>query len=129
MTSLTPYVVFPGTCREALEFYQGILDGEITDMTTFGESPVPVDAESESRIYNAELRFATAVLKASDDLPSHPVTQGTNISLFVSFPTLDTRDKAFADLVEGGTTLFPPDGPFGMLEDRFGVRWMLVVQE
>ncbi len=126
MKSLVPYVVFPGTCKEALTFYQRSLGGEITSMTTFGDSAIDVPPDFNERIYNAELRAGDVVLKASDDLPSHPVTAGTNISLFLTFATRDARDRAFEALVDGGKTLFPAEGEFGMLEDRYGVRWMLV---
>ena len=126
MESLSPYVVFPGTCKEALTFYQASLGGEITSMMTFADSPIDVPPDCADRIYNAELRAGSVVLKASDDLPTHPVDQGTNISLFLTFATRGARDEAFGTLAEGGKTLFPPEGEFGMLEDRFGVRWMLV---
>ena len=126
MRSLIPYVVFPGTCRDALEFYRGSLGGEITSLTTFADSPIDVQPDCRDRIYNAELRVGDVVLKASDDLPTHPVTVGSNISLFLTFATREERDGVFEKLGNGGKTLFPPEGDFGMLEDRFGVRWMLV---
>ena len=126
MNSLTPYVVFPGTCAEALAFYAAALGGEITTQMTFAESPIDVPSDFGDRVYNAELRWGDVLLRASDDLPSHPVTLGSNISLFVTFGTREERDQAFAKLAQDGSTIFPPEGEFGMLEDRFGVRWMLV---
>ena len=36
---LTTYLLLPGTCKDAMEFYHSILGGELT-MTTVGDSPM-----------------------------------------------------------------------------------------
>ncbi len=126
MTSLTPYIVFPGTCREAMEFYKESLNGEITLMQTFGDSPIDVPKESQNRIFNSELRAGDVHFKASDDLPNHEVIIGSNISLYVVFSDKQTKEEAFNKLSKGGKTLFPIEDNFGMLKDRYGVQWMLV---
>ena len=91
MTTLIPCIVFPGTCKEAVEFYKDAIDGEITLMLTYGESPVPVTKDLENRIFNADLRAGQFHIKASDDLPAHPVSMGTNISLYMAFPDKKTK--------------------------------------
>ena len=45
MTSIVSYLVFPGTCGEAMDFYKESRNGEITLMQTFGDSPVDVPEE------------------------------------------------------------------------------------
>ncbi|MEZ4417716.1 MAG: VOC family protein [Gemmatimonadota bacterium] len=126
MHALVPYLVFPGSCREALGAYRAALGGEIVTLQTFAESPLDVPPELSERVFNAELRAGQLVLKASDDLPSHPVQVGGNVSLFLTFAERSQRDRVFGQLVEGGATLFAPDGEFSMLRDRFGIQWMLV---
>ena len=126
MSSIIPYLVFPGTCKEAMEFYKEALNGEITLLQTFGESPVDVPPESENRIFNAELKAGGILLKASDDLPGHDVTQGNNISLFTVFSDSTSKKGAFERLAEGGKVLFPLDENFGMLKDKYGMQWMFV---
>jgi PhnB protein len=39
MAQLTPYLVFDGTCAEAMRFYQRTLGGKL-DLMTHGESPI-----------------------------------------------------------------------------------------
>ena len=126
MNSLVPYLIFSGTCRDAMERYRDILGGEIVIMQTYGESPIPATDGDADRIFNSELRAGNICIKASDDLPSHPVTAGSNVCLFVDFPDEETKSKAFDGLAEGGKVLFPISENFGMLEDRFGIRWMVV---
>lgn len=126
MTSLGPYLVFPGVCREAMEFYRKSLNGEITVMETFAESHLDVPEEYEDRIFNSELKVGSVVLRASDDLPSHPVTVGSNISLFAVFPDRQAEVEALEALSEGGKVLFPIRDNFGMATDKYGVQWMFV---
>lgn len=126
MANLIPYIAFPGTCRQALEFYATCLQGSISSIRTFGESPIDVPDESQERIFDSEFQAGDIRFKASDDLPSHPVNVGSNISLFVSFDDSQTRQNAFQQLSAGGKVLFPLDENFGMLSDRFDIQWMFV---
>ena len=109
-----------------MEFYKEVLNGEITLMQTFGESPVDVPPENEHRIFNAELKAGGIRLKASDDLPGHSVNQGNHISLYTVFPDSTSKREAFKRLAVGGKILFPLDENFGMLKDKYGVQWMFV---
>ena len=124
MSSVIPYLVFPGTCKEAMKFYCDVLQGEITSMQTFGSSEMEAPPGFEERIFNSELRASGIQIKASDDLPGFDVNPGNNISLFVVFDDASTKREAFKDLAEGGKVLFPLDDNFGMLSDRYGVQWM-----
>ena len=128
MKSLVPYIVFHGNCREAIEFYKETLNGEITIMQTFTEAPMQVPEEFKDRIFNSELKAGDIRFKASDDLPGYEVTIGNNISLYVLFTDKELRDDAFNKLAEGGKVVFPAEGNFGMLKDKFGIQWMLVCE-
>ncbi len=123
--NLTPYLIFPGTCQEAMSFYRDVFDGAITIMDTFGDSPVLVPDESASRIFNSEMKSGDICLKASDDLPGHPVARGGNVCLHVVFADESTKIRVFEAFAEGGKVLFPLDDNFGMLEDKYGIRWMV----
>ena len=128
MNSFFPYISFPGTCKEALEYYAKIFKAEIISMITFGESPIPVDEQDSGRIYNAELASDLIHFKASDDLPQYPVKVGSNISMFVAFKDMSFRQQVFEQLAEGGKVLFPLDDAFGMVRDRYDIQWMLAAE-
>lgn len=125
MKSLNPYLMFPGTCKEALVFYQSCLGGKISNMQTFGESPVPVADEHKERIFNSEFRSENVFFMASDDLPTHQVKAGTNFAMFVNFSDKEEQAAIFASLSEGGRISFPLENGFGMFVDKFGIQWML----
>lgn len=126
MTSIIPYLVFSGNCKEAMKFYAEILGGEITVMQTFGDSPIDVPVEFQGRIFNSELRATDLRLKASDDLPNHPVSVGSNISLFLLYSDKNVQTEVFNKLSEGGKVLFPIENSFGMLKDKYNIQWMIV---
>lgn len=132
MTQLTPFLIFPGSCREALELYASTFDGEIAFAETFADAPVEMPAGHGERIFNAELRAGELVLRASDCPPGDEPALGRNVALLVHFPDGAALEEAFARLAGGGEVIMPLDAspagaPFGMLVDRFGVQWMLGV--
>ncbi len=126
MKNLIPYLVFPGTCKEAMEYYASIFEGEITNMTTFKDSPVPAPKEAQDRIFNSELKTKTITFKASDDMPGYEVKTGTNISLFLVFEDPEQKKNTFDKLSQGGKIQFPIEENFGMCTDKYGIQWMLV---
>lgn len=128
MSTLIPYLVFPGTCREAMEFYAIALKGDVTSIVTFGDSPIDVPSEVEDRIFDSEVVAGKVRIKASDDLPSHAVQAGSAISLFVALDTSEEQAELFQTLAEGGKILFPLEGQFGMLKDRYNIQWMLTLK-
>lgn len=124
MPSLIPYIIFSGDCRKALNFYASVFKGSVVSFKTFGDSPIPVSTENKKRIFDSEFMADDIHFKASDDLPEHKVTNGTNISMFVSFKNQDLRKEAFQKLAENGKILFELNANFGMLKDQFGIQWM-----
>ncbi len=125
MKRLNPYLMFSGNCREALHFYEDCMGGDIVTLQTYGESPLDIPAEHEGRVFNAEFRAADVRFMASDDLPDHGVTRGTNFALFLAFTEEEEQEEVFAGLSDGGKVLFPLANGFGMLVDKFGIQWML----
>ena len=126
MKSIIPYIVFQGNCKEAMEFYAKVFQGNITFMYTFENSQVSTAQEYKDRIFNSELKAENIHIKASDDLPNHQITIGTNISLYIVFDSKQEKKEAFKNLSKDGKILFPIDDNFGMLKDKYGVQWMFV---
>ena len=80
---------------------------------------------------HASLRIGSSTVMASDGHCSGQATfQG--FSLSIDFPDEQSARKAFEALADGGTvqmpigkTFFSPC--FGMVTDRFGLGWMVIV--
>jgi len=106
MKKLNPYLMFSGNCKEALAFYKACLDGEIVSMQTFADSPVNVPDEDKHRIFNAEFRAENVFFMASDDLPNHQVSRGSNFALFVTFSKKEEQEKVFPNCRKAGKSPF-----------------------
>jgi PhnB protein len=131
---LEPYLFFDGCCDEAIEFYRDTLGAEVTMLMRFKEGPDPqmCPPGSGDKVMHANLRIGGASVMASDGrCTGRPSFQGFALSLAV--PTEADADRMFAALAEGGQvqmplarTFFSPR--FGMVADRFGVSWMVLVE-
>jgi PhnB protein len=131
-----PYLFFDGRCDEALEYYRKTLDAEVTMLMRFKDSPEPPQpgecpSGSADKVMHASLRIGETTVMASDGrCGGQPSFQGFALSL--SVPTEAEADRRFAALANGGQvrmplakTFFSPR--FGMVADRFGVLWMIIV--
>ena len=98
MTLLIPYLVFPGNCREALQFYAKVFHGEILKMDTFEGIPMEMPEEEKSRIFDSEFSAGNLHFKASDDLSEFPVKTGTNVSMFLICSDPHERSRIFRAL-------------------------------
>lgn len=129
-----PYLFFGGRCEEALEFYRAALGAEVEMLMRFKESPEPTPGLPEcfeDKIMHASFRVGETTLMASDGRCDGPANfDGFSLSITVSDETEASR--VFAALAEGGLVTMPLEKTFwapkfGMLQDRFGVGWMISV--
>ncbi len=137
-----PYLFFEGRCEEALAFYRDKLGATVDYQMRFKENPEPAAGPGEGcaggpvdgeKIMHASFRIGGAMLMASDGMASgKPNFQG--ISLSLTLPDQAEARRVFEGLADGGQvqvpltkTFFSP--LFGMVADRFGVSWMVVVED
>ena len=131
------YLFFDGRCEEALGFYQRALGAELEMMIRFKEGPQPsspgmVPPGSEDKVMHASFRIGDTTVMASDGrCLGKPNFQGFALSITAADEA--QADRTFAALADGGQvqmplgkTFFSPR--FGMLTDRFGVSWMVIVR-
>jgi PhnB protein len=134
---IQPDLYFDGRCEEALEFYRRALGAEVTMLMRFRDAPDPpppgmIAPGSEGKIMHASFRLGEATVLASDGrCQGQPEFRGFSLSLSVASEA--EADRVFAALAEGGQvqmplgkTFFSPR--FGMVADRFGVSWMVIVE-
>jgi PhnB protein len=119
---------FDGQCEAAFKFYERCLEGTITYMLTWGDSPMARDVPPEwaSKINHASLLIDGVVLQGSDSAPGafEPVQ---NLCIMLH-PSLDEAERVFTSLAEGGTVRLPFQktfwaAGFGLVRDRFGIPW------
>lgn len=127
--SLNPYLMFNGTCREAMTFYKETLNGEL-EIMPFEGSPVEVPEDYKVKVLHATLKFGDAVIMASDGMPGQTISQGDSLHLSIDAPNLVIAEQIFKNLSEDGKITMPFEktfwgAKFGMLTDKFGIHWMV----
>jgi PhnB protein len=129
MKNLTPYLTFSGECREAMNFYADCFNGEVK-LQTFKEAGTNFPEPYSQHIMHAELHAGDLVLFASDAQPDFVASVGNTISMTVNMDDEAEQDSIFNKLSVGGVVTQPLQttfwgARFAMLNDRYGVQWML----
>ena len=130
---IQPYLFFEGRCDEALTFYSSTLGAEITTLMRYKDSPDPNMCQpgTEDKVMHASFRIGDTTAFASDGrCGGHPSFQGFSLSLTVADEA--DADRLFAAIADGGQVQMPLtktffSARFGMVADRFGVLWMIIV--
>ncbi len=126
---VNPYLSFPGTCEEALNFYKEILGGELGETMLYDDSPMASD-EAKGKILHTSLTYGDGnMLMASDDV-DQPLAEGNNISLAIGLCDEAEAERVFNALSDGGTITMPYQKTFwakgfGMFKDKYGINWMV----
>ncbi len=135
MYGLVTYSKFDGQCKEAMEFYAKCLGAELTS-SPFSEAPgdpAKIAPVKDRIMHSRLLKDGMPLLMASDIMPGMPgmtFQQGNNFSVCIGCESKDEIQRIFAALSEGGSVTMPLadqfwGSHFGMLNDKFGVGWML----
>ena len=129
------YLFFNGRCEEAIEFYKNMLGAKVEMLMRFKEAPGDHKCSpgTEEKVMHSCLRIGETAVMASDGMAQgKPEFKGFSL-------TINAKDKAEADrlfgaLSDGGQvhqplveTFFSPR--FGMVADKFGVGWMVMVEK
>lgn len=133
-----PYLFFDGRCEEAIEFYKSALGAKVDMMMRFKDSPEPIPPGmcppgSDNKVMHAALRIGNTVVMASDGMAGgKPEFKG--FSLSVNAANEAEADKVFGALGQGGKVTMPLaktfySPRFGMVTDKFGVGWMVIVPQ
>jgi PhnB protein len=129
-SNLNPYLNFQDNARQAMEFYQGALGGELT-LNTFGEFHASDDPAEADKIMHALLKTPAGFTLMAADTPNQMQFTG-HAGFSVSLSGDDAAElQGYWDAIsEGGQVVMPLErqiwgDTFGMVVDRFGVTWMV----
>lgn len=130
-----PYLFFNTGCADAMRFYARVLGSPEPEIMPFAAMPEEVrnsmPAFPDDAVMHAALKVGDGWIFASDD-PSGDTPAMAGISLNLSFPTEEEARRVFDAFAEGGEVRMPLEPAFwtalfGTLTDRFGIRWMIMV--
>ena len=131
------YLFFEGRADEAIAFYRKALDAEVVMRMTYGDSPEGSgecpdgSTPPADKVMHADLRIDGTEVSLSDGMCSgKPEFKGFQMTLVCADDAQARR--RFDALADGGQVHVPIAESFfatsfGMLVDRFGVGWMVMV--
>ena len=128
-----PYLNFAGDCRAAFTFYQSVFGGELALMAHKDTpSAEHVPPEMQNQIMHGSLKLGDTLLMGSD-APMATANSFSGIYISVHPDTPEDADRMFAALKDGGEVEMDLEQTFwakrfGMLRDRWGVKWMFNVE-
>lgn len=130
---IQPYLFFEGRAEEAIEFYKKTLGAKVEMVMRFKEAPDQsmISPGSGEKVMHGAIKIGDSIVLMSDGRNSgKPDFQGFSLTIYPKDEA--DADKVFAALGEGGQVRMPMDKTFfakrfGMLADKFGVGWMIIV--
>ena len=146
----TTHLNFRGTARQALDFYRSVFGGEVT-LATYSDFGMPAGVPGADKVVFGRIESPAGIRLMAYDIPGQDdpdaaATAGstrrengttvTDRSFFQSLQaqSLDELTRYWGGLAAGAEIVEPLaasawSAGFGMLTDRFGVTWVLDVQE
>ena len=129
-----PYLIFEGRCEEAIEFYKKALGAKVEMLMRFKQAPDQsmISPGSAEKVMHAAIKVGDSAVLMSDGRNTGKANfQGFSLTLYAKDAA--EADKMFNALAAGGEVRMPLDKTFfsprfGMLADKFGVGWMVIVQ-
>lgn len=131
-----PYLFFGGRCEEAVAFYRIALGAQVGMLMRFKESPEPPPPGMTPPNWGEKVMHVSFTIGGSRVMASDGCGEANGIngfSLSLSVPSESEAHHAFAALSDGGKVEMPLGKTFwspcfGMVTDRFGVAWMIIVE-
>jgi len=133
--NVQPYLFFEGRADEALGFYAQVFGVQPTVMR-YRDAPDPpppgmLPPGSEGKVMHADFKVGDTLVMLSDGMCSGTL-RFDGFSLALACTTQADARRTFDALVAGGQVTMPLGKTFwsplfGMLKDRFGVGWMVMV--
>ncbi len=130
-----PYLFFDGRCEEALDFYKKAIGAQVEMLMRWKDSPDKsmCTPDNADKVMHVQFKVGDSTIMGSDGRNTgNPNFQG--FALTINAKDEAEVDRLFNALSDGGKvtmaltkTFFSPR--FGMLADKFGMNWMLIVAQ
>jgi PhnB protein len=127
---LVPYIIFNGDCEAALNFYAKALGGAIGQVSRYADAPEhPQTKMDPQKIMHTHFTVDGNMLFMASDGPIDASDSGM-VSLSLNLDDAGKTQNVFAQLSEGGMVTMPLQdtfwgATFGMLKDKYGIKWMI----
>jgi PhnB protein len=128
--------MFNGRCDEAIDLYSKALGAELTFKMKYSEAPEPcpegsIPADWNDKVMHCSMKVGETTIMMSDG-NSAEAPKFKGVSLTVVVDNEAQANQVFSGLGDGGSVVMPLGETFfsprfGMVNDKFGVSWMVIV--
>lgn len=133
MAAVNPSLNFSGNCEEAFNFYKSVFGGEFSQIMRWKDMPEGALTGPEGeKIMHIALPIGEGTFIIGGDRPESmgKVTNGDNFEIVIIAKSEEEANKLFNGLAAGGKVDMPLakvfwGDYFGMLTDKFGIKWMV----
>jgi PhnB protein len=129
MNQIVAYLTFNGNCREAMEFYQWCLGGEL-QLHTLGDTPMGGRFPRGYRSYVVTASLAKDNMRLlATDMLDRSLVRGNSMSILLEVSDREIMEGYYNRLKEGSLETQPLDRThwgdlFGGLVDKYGTQWL-----
>ncbi|MCL2376309.1 MAG: VOC family protein [Defluviitaleaceae bacterium] len=133
MSKLGLFLNFDGNCADVLEFYAKAFETNHGMIMRYADTPGGNQVPGyDDKIMYADMIIGGENVMFSDAPPQGNYVAGNNICLNYSSNDTASLQRIFDALAEGGAVLMPMQKTFfselyGMVEDKFGIFWNIMV--
>lgn len=132
MSTINPYLNFPGTTEQAFNFYRSVFGGEFSALQRFGEGQ-QIPPSVKDKIMHVSLPVGNGyVLMGTDacEEMGFKLTQGNNVFICIAPDTKEEATRLFNSLSADGKVNMQLQDTFwgayyGDCTDKFGIHWMI----
>jgi PhnB protein len=129
MLGVSPYIAFKGNCQQAIEFYKTALGADVLFTQTVGESAMS-NMGPATNIMHCTMKVGDSTIMMCDDPSPEAAAGDSNISLAIGLNDPERASQLFGNLADSGSVIMPLGKTywaeaFGMVTDKFGVKWMV----
>lgn len=129
------YLMFNGRTEEALDFYTKAIGARVEMVMRFKDAPEGQCAPGMAdKVMHSSFKVGDTVLMATDGMMNEGPAVFKGISLTLNPKTEAECERLFNALAQGGAvhqplikTFFSPK--FGVVADKFGLTWMVLVDQ
>lgn len=132
---VSPYFLITTDAEEARLFYEEIFNATTVYMQRVKDRPEQakkgISKDDYNRIDQSVLQFGNIKIMLADDTEGLPITEGTNVSICLTFNTAEETKAIYDRMIEKGSSIlreytddFYTEG-YGYVKDPFGICFHL----
>lgn len=132
--NIQPYMSFEGKAQEAIDFYKSAVGAQVKVVMHFKDAPPEMKAQmspaSMDKVMHACIKIGNSDVFVSDGRCGG-TANFSGITLTINATSDGEAEKLYAALGKGGQVTMPMSETFfatrfGMVDDKFGVHWMVL---